>query len=324
MRSLPSSGKDRIERCRNALVIELVKKRGGFWDAVEDVRRRWSVAVQCRVPPQPDNPIGPLHFPPNAPPRVYGLDEGWEEWTRYSYEWRREIEELYTKFIPESARLSQPDQSREWWRTFVSACVVYAPPEDGLEEYADSHRHIFLGTYDPEDTFRDDYPKHFMSAPPIVYTRRAEGIERAYETYANDLAFRVAERVAERVRKEPGADFVDAVFEVLREDDDLREPIEADRKENPTRAYIEVRPWHTDKDVKSARAMIAATQDESGRSTKPKRTLRAVQCAVLKDRLGWSYEEIAAAYDWNAGSNVVGKHITDGRRELSEQQTSLS
>lgn len=311
MKSLPSSGWGEIERCRRALVIELVKERGEFRDAVEDLRQRWSVAARCQIPPSSEVP-GALHFPSNAPGPVHGLEEGWQEWTRFLHEWKREIGELYKNSIPEPARLSDPMQSREWWQTFLSACVVYAPPEKKLEEYADSHRHIFVGTYDPEDFFRDDYPQHFMSRPPIVYTRRAEGVENAYRTYTENLAF----RVAERIRDKPGADIVETVLETLRERD-LDGPLEADWIENPIRAYIEVRPWQKEKDIISAFRMISAMQDRSGRSPDPERPLRAVQCAILHDRCGWKYEEIEAAYGWTAGSNVAGKYIKDGRRILS-------
>lgn len=326
MKSLPSSGWGEIERWKRGLVIELVKQKGAFWEAVADLRRRWNVPAQGRIPPDLVH-IGNLHFPPDAPELVLDPKEkGWEERTNFSSGWRWEIVGLYNEFIPESARLSHPDQSRQWWCPFVSACVVYDPPEDKLEEYAESHQHIFLGAHDPEDPYRDDYPHLAMSRPPIVATRREEGIEWAYTAYADNLAVRVAERVAEQVRDAPDADTLNVIREALWEasrEEDLYEPIEDDRKRNPTRAYIEVRPWHTERDVISAFRMIAATQERPGRGSDPKRPLRAVQCAVLHDRLGWKYKEIEAAYGWGgdqtkANPNTVYKHIKDGRRRLSE------
>lgn len=315
MKSLPSSGYQEIERCKFALVVALVRRRGEFWDSVEDLRQRWEIKAQRRVPPDLKVPhTGALHFPPGAPSQVHGLEEGWEEWSIFLDGWKREVEKLYDNFVPEPARLTQTDQSRWWWSTFLSACIVYDPPDTKLEEYADSHPQILEGTYDPEDWFRDDYPKHFMSRPPIVYTRREEGIERAYRSVLDEFAL----RIVERLREEPDADVAKVIWEV-RGQSDLFAPVEADRAGNPTRAFIEARPWQKEKDVISAFRMISATQDRPGRrAADPKRALRAVQCAILHDRYGWKYEEIDEKYGWASGSNLAGKHIKDGRRLLSE------
>jgi hypothetical protein len=316
MRSLPSSGWSEIERCKRSLVIQLVKKSGDFWQAIDDIRRRWSIEAECRIPPAaPTLPPDSMHFPRNAPVRVNNpYKEGWEEWSFFLDEWKQELESLCDKAIPASARFSDSYLSRQWWGGFLSACVVYDPPDAELEGYADNHPQIFIGTYDPEDRFRDDFPKLFMSRPPIVYTRRAEDIERAYSRYAEEVAIRVAERL---LQDEPGDDAIKTVLEVLGERD-LDGPLEAERIENPTRAFIEVRPWHTEQDIISAFRMISATQDRENHGNRSRDPLRALQCAILHDRCGWTYEEIAGEYGWSVGSNKVGKYIKDGRTILDE------
>src|SRR5688572_5045649 len=128
MRILPSSGQSRIEAKKRDLVLSLFTKRGEFWDMVSGIRARWNIQAKVGIPPHVE--VYSLHFPPEGPKYAPPTEEGGEEWSRFAHEWDQELVNLYDQTIPEEYRLNSiPDTSRALWTIFLSACVVYDPPE---------------------------------------------------------------------------------------------------------------------------------------------------------------------------------------------------
>src|SRR5690348_898946 len=48
---LPSSARQRMLACRRDLVLELVLERGGFWERIQAIRRRWTITPIRQLPP---------------------------------------------------------------------------------------------------------------------------------------------------------------------------------------------------------------------------------------------------------------------------------
>jgi hypothetical protein len=48
---LPSSAGNRLRRLRHELVLQLYLRRDPMWDAIRDVRDRWNISAEMRIPP---------------------------------------------------------------------------------------------------------------------------------------------------------------------------------------------------------------------------------------------------------------------------------
>jgi hypothetical protein len=127
------------------------------------------------------------------------------------------------------------------------------------------------------------------------------------------------EEIGKRYLKPAGVD-TDAAIEEIFKDTDLSNEFWQKKQEVRRRWHIVVEPGITKNDVDEAFSQIPDAckgRDRSGGRAK-RNPLRALQCAILHDRYGWEYEQIAARYGWDAGSNVVSKYITEGRRILAD------
>jgi hypothetical protein len=123
---------------------------------------------------------------------------------------------------------------------------------------------------------------------------------------------------ADRRLKPLGIDLWAMVKEILFNDRELREERDRRRRENPARVYIDVDEYTTEKDVVNAFRLIRATQPTKvaqGRRTRDR--LACVQCALLHDGLGWSYERLAELHGWTDATRA-SKYVRDGRVILQE------
>jgi hypothetical protein len=154
-----------------------------------------------------------------------------------------------------------------------------------------------------------------MFAPPIVWLRDDDRLEKTTTEFYEGLVAALLEKYVHP----QGVSSEDALESIHRERPELFEQLMQGIHDNDSRPYIDVKPHHTQKDIESAFRVLRARH--SARPTpgpKNRDKLTAVQCAVLHDRHGWKYEDIAKKYGWDMGSNVVSKYIPLGRRILTD------
>jgi hypothetical protein len=126
---------------------------------------------------------------------------------------------------------------------------------------------------------------------------------------------RFVTRIIEHYNNVPDVDIENVVREAMRSPDFLA-PVREGTKKNLARPFIEVKPWHTEDDIRNAFRMIRSAQKESPRRGRPKRDqLTAVQCAILADRYDENENQIGERYGWTDYSRIA-RYIREGRQIL--------
>ena len=310
MLSLRSSAEERITFRKQTLIVDLVRKSGSFWDALSDIRCRWGIRAMVEIPPA-GMPFSP-HMPPDAPKYTPQLDGGGcEEWENYAEKWLQELGKLHDKCIPDDCRVGHRFSSQMFWERFLSACVLYDPPDDQLEEYASRHQIRLVGHRISEGAAPHRSAPYRTIAPPIRWMRDAGAVEEAMLEVLN----RFVSNIIEQHERTPDVPVADLIREMMRSPEFFA-PVREDGEKNPATPSIQVKPWHTEDDIRNAFRMISSTQKDRPRRGRPKRNnLRAVQCASLVDRYGWTEDQVGDRYGWIA-SGKAGKYIRDGRKIL--------
>jgi hypothetical protein len=202
------------------------------------------------------------------------------------------------------------------WYTFLSACLLFDPPDAGLEEFA------AYGDPTPITSLplgSDPDKGSGIVAPPIKYLQdpyKAQEDARWYwEQIINDIGERflkplgldvwaMAEAVKYR-RPKPGEEFYGPADEypnrVL---------------QNEPRPYIFVGEETTEEDVRRAFRLLKRQRGYSKRGRPPRDRLTAIQCAILVDRYGWSYQQLTKRYGWTS-KDAAKEHVGYGRELLS-------
>ena len=201
--------------------------------------------------------------------------------------------------------------SLDVWERFLSACLVYDPPVPGLVEFADKFDFATEGTLEPLGSG----PDYGMVAPPIRWMRDPETAESAKA----ELYWGMIESLIERYIEPQGLNAEDVLQDVLHNTPGLLEGLRKAEAENVARPFIEVRPHHTEEDIRNAFRMIAATHEErktqAGRS--PRDPLLAAECAILHYRYDWKYPQLADRYCWQ-DENLASKYVRSGREVLKD------
>jgi hypothetical protein len=307
MLSLASTGEDRIWLAKRLLVVELIRGRGPTWSRIQEVRERWGVEAQTQIPPRYEGRIyTPESLGPPPDPEEQFTDEA-DEWHAKYQEWISDLAALYNAVIPEEARSKFFVGSG--WDVFLSICVLYDPPETQLREFADSF-HWRGSNVHPRGGL-------VMYAPPIVWLSDAEHVEKTMTEFYEELLAALLEKYVHP----QGVSSEDALGSIRRERRELFMRVIQELCANESRPYIDVKPHHTQKDIESAFRVLRARQDVGPPQGRPRRDkLTAVQCAILHDRRGWTYEQIALECGINPDSNDVSKYIADGRCILKDGQ----
>jgi hypothetical protein len=301
MVSLPSSSENRIADCVQELVIALVKQSGNTWSEICEVRCRWGIAATTEVPPR--MATSSVYTPAGSPENVPVGEEGFDEWSEFIGRWGSELDALHDKIIPEDCHYGHIYESLHAWCQFLSACILYDPPDDKLDEYA-SRRLIYRTGLrgSPYD----------MTAAPIRHLRDHNAAENAWVAVLN----RFVNNLIQRQKQEPEKDIEELIRDTFRSRDHLV-PLGEYLDNNPAIPFIEVQPWHREDDIRNAFRMIRETQEERPRRGRRNRDqLQAVQCAIFADRYGWTEDQVSKHFGWeNYGK--AGKYIREGRRILS-------
>ncbi len=305
MGSLPSSGEDRVRQAKRRLVLELFRQRGLAWDRIREVRERWGIEASTQMPP-PNS--GQLYTPEFfGPPPEEQFGEQADQWYATHEEWTADLSTLYNTIVPEEARDSKYP-SASGWEVFLSVCVLFDPPETQLEDFAEAIRWKFSNVR-PRGGDR-------MSAQPIVWLRDDGRAEiTMMEFYEGLLAALLEEYVHPQ-----GVTTKDAMGCIREERPEIFERLRKGLRDNESRPYIDVRPYHRQEEIESAIKILVArheTRPTTGRNKRDE--LTAVQCAIFYDRhnprdptdkrrLTWTYERLAKEFgleSWRAAKEYV-------------------
>jgi len=259
-------------------------------------------------------------FPPERPRILYPEGRSGNEARETRRRWERELRAVVQETIPPGHARS--DLEREW-RSIVSACVFYDPPETDLLTFADRcvprpYGLVPAGKNYPVGGERGSLP--IMRAPPVRRLRDADAAERTERWFWR----RVLDEIGRRHLEPLGLDVWDLHDEVMDNTPDLIKEYRERLERNPERAYISVDEHTTARDVGRAFRMLAANRQAKSPAGAPRRDpLTALQCAILYDRHNgrephdarewkWTYEKLRARF--NLGSaRAAEDYVREGR-----------
>jgi hypothetical protein len=249
-------------------------------------------------------------------------EESYKAWDQFLKEWHGALNTVIERLVPKGLRTERIQYTSPRWQDFIAVCVLYQPPDTELvafAKYAMPAAEIILSPSPGEgmlDKFKsgEEEPRP-MVLPPIKQIRNPSE-DRALE--ARHWA-EILETVWELYIEPQGLDFEQMLLEACHSDNHRKRIDEWNNNKPQTegvRYYIEIDQFTTEDDVRRAFRMLSAAQKERPRAGRPKRDrLTCVECAVLHDRHGWAYEQLAQRYGWK-DSTLTSKYIADGRNIL--------
>jgi len=208
----------------------------------------------------------------------------------------------------------------ENWTKFLSACLIYDPPDTKLLEFA--------AYDDPVDTTGNlatsaaDSTTNRSSNTSVLPIERIPDPARLrddtlwyYRTAIDEIGKRFLEPLGRDIWK---------MFNTVtgpplggeKEGRWLSGEYHERVEDNKPRPYIFVEEITSRKDVEEAFRLIKASERYPTREGRPRRDrLVALQCAVFHDHHGWTYEQVASHFGW-VDHTLVSKYLRDGRRLL--------
>ena len=312
-RQLPSSADEGLRRLRGDLILQLFMRRGPLWEAVRNVRDRWNITPKVQLPP----PVVGWLLPEGAPERDYS-----KEYAEYLRQWDEEMSAIRVKVTPKPSVTTDDFFDYELkmsWIHFLSACVIYDPPDNQLIEFA-SYRNP-KPTYLPDGRFPPDRG-NLKGLPEMV----DPPIKSLWElTEVRDWFWkRVLDHIGERYLEPQGVDVETLLEAVMLDIPGLHEEHSEKYKQYSTHYYIEVDESTILDDVKNAFRMIRSVQKERPKAVRlPRDRLTAVQCALLharhnqadpedKRRRRWTHVKLADHFGLSS-PRAAGDYISDGK-----------
>jgi hypothetical protein len=383
---LPSSTATLVEELKRRLVCELYLRRGTFWKLVRACRMDWDLKPVIGLPP---TTTGLVLLPENKPEHSYAavsrsgvvnmhlseeqrkrIEEHNQSVAEFERTWYRDLDRIVKSTVPsELGAYNIGDRSITclpaggrrlgsgygFWLWFVSACVLYDPPETALLPFAECatpkpYRVSFGSLYRSQD----DDKSVSMLAPPIKV--------QADSGELRDMIMAQVHLILDEINRHHlqalGLDVHAMWHDVVRKSDVV---IEIYRQEEllKQRQYIEVHEHTTDEDVRAARRVIRAIQDrdrfrvlqaadpatrlkmlqEKQNSPQPRgKSVRdplvAIQCAILYDRHNekdpadgrrrtWTYERLAEEFGLKS-ARAATEYVIAGREILRKNKDTES
>jgi hypothetical protein len=319
-----SAAAPRIQRFKHDVVFNLFLRNGTMWEEIRTVRERWAISSTERVPP--DSWPG-LHYPEDGWPDKYdAAGEQASEWIELASGWSLELLTLARRLVPEVYRPTPIDETG--WASFLSACILFDPPETKLPLFAQLGGPRPLGLSPTDESWRNfGLPPYVMLASP-TRTLRDGDKTRFIEGW---FWRQVIERIGERFLEPAGLDIHEMMRAVMEDSPDLFKQREELRdQETPPRHYIAVDEKTTDADVRRAFRLISATLPERPEEGAPRRDpLIALQCAILYDRHNqadpadgrvwkWTHEKLAEEFGLKS-AKVAKEYVNLGRESLKKK-----
>jgi len=289
-----------MDSYKRELVIQLWQQRGLFWREIRAMRTCWDVSPTNGLPDNPKK-LKILALPP---PGVGRRDT--PEAQRVDAKWRSELSDIARAVVPQHLLGSEPTSIDYDWERFLSVCVLFGPPDERLEEFAQLGPFLAVSLL-PSGTVA-------MAASPVKVMHDAFEERRVAER-AWSWIF---EAVFELYLEPQGLARDDVLKEIHEARPEIRETRDQEWHDLRLRTYIEVGENTTWGDVTTGYKMIDEAREERPKTGRRKRDrLRCVQCAILHDRHGWTYEQIAEHYDW-LDYTLAAKYIAEGRKVLQD------
>lgn len=297
-------------------MLDLYMRRGPFWEAVRDVRDRWNISARTQLPPE--GVRGGL-LPQGAP----DFDNDRSAHMDYALQWGDEMLAVRDSVVPGArqriSRIHDDHRFELSWQQFLSACVLYDPPEDRLLEFASYGR--------PEPTYltggklilrgTQDLPR--MVDPPV---RSLWDLSTTGDWYWQ----RVLDHIIERYLNPQGVDVEELIEHAVICVPGLRQEYEERFRRYSERYFIEVDEYTTSEDLHSALRLVRSTTPRRSEGSRPPRDpLLAVQCAVLHGRdcvdqegkrRRWTYQSLADCFGLSS-DRAAKAHVLQGREILN-------
>jgi hypothetical protein len=288
-------------------------QHGAAWDRIREVRERWGIEAQTRIPPAyPGGLYTPESFGP-PPCEEQSGNEEYDQWHSTYQEWADDLSNLCNAVVPDEARYSKYFGG-SGWDLFLSMCVLYDPPETKLVEFADRIRWSYSNVI-PRG-------KHTMNFPPIVWLRNADRAETTMMEFFGGLL----EALIEEYVHPQGVASEDAIGQIREERPEIFERMRKGLYDNESHPYIDVKPYHTQEELESAIQLLVARHVARPPEGRPRRDeLTAVQCAILHDRYNrrkpdnrreWTWHLEKLAEEFGLGSRVAARDYVKLGREL--------
>lgn len=304
-----------MRRLRGDLVLQVYMRRGPLWEVVSEVRGRCNITAKVQLPPSVHGRLLPEDAPDADDHRRY---------SDYAAQWRDEMSAIRAKVDPE---LDVPTwdysdyQLEASWSDFLSACVLYDPPEDQLVEFA------AYGDLDPAflsggRILRKDTVERLprMADPPI---RSLWSLTELRDWYWR----RILEYVGERYLEPQGVDVEHLLEHPLTYVPGLHEEYRQQHERYSKRYYIEVDEYTSSEDVRNAFSMIIRSMQYPKRVKPQRDRLVAVQCAIFYDRHNqqledkrqrrWTYAKLGEEFGLSARAAkdyvILGREIIEER-----------
>jgi hypothetical protein len=231
-------------------------------------------------------------------------------------------------------------------RAFLIASLRYDPPDESLLEFADcalewlalrtpidEHQHLF----DPRDDaqglpiewmpYLPDYKLAIEKRQNVQSQLWLTAFENAIAMELEALGIDPVPVIAQAEERQPG------IFGELAREQCLEWAKSPD--DSPSgflkwvwqRAvpHIRVDDFTSANDVRDSFSVINTLRDRSGAMSKPLRDeLTCLQCAILRDRLNWTHEQIGQRYGWQVQyppkqiprCETARQHVAQGRQLL--------
>jgi hypothetical protein len=322
VRKLDSDEGRALLRFRDELVSQLFLKQGSFWDAVQDVRTRWDIKATVAIPPERAHLFAPEGI--SKPEDRQALQE-----------WENELNGVVQREIPQRYIHEYLERA---WKEFLSACMIYDPPETELLAFAEQcglspYGVVPPGVYyppKPGESLLDDITHKLggpfllvMLAPPIRSLRDPDEARETERWFWE----RVIDEVGKRHLKPLGLDIRGLVKDVVDNATELTREYHERQRLNPPRDYILVDEHTTTRDIQRAVQLLAARRQEKPRGgASPRVPLVALQCAILYDRHNekdpedarrkkWTYESLSREFGL-ASARAAQDYVREGRKLL--------
>ena len=196
----------------------------------------------------------------------------------------------------------------------MSACVMYDPPMPGLPGFAEVGAAELTREQAPKPARSG--PDYTMAQAPIVQLKDANRATKIVEKFYEGIIDQMIDKYLIPAGYDPAQVLDDVLFIGTPEAVERWRRREQAELENEARPYIKASSHNTEADIQNARRILAADEDERPRSGRDSRDLLLnVECAILKDRFGWTVEKIAKHYGWQ-NTTRPGKPIKEGRQVL--------
>src|SRR5215217_6205754 len=136
VRRLESKASSDLIALKLELVLELFMQRGAFWEAVKKLRDRRNIKAEVGLPYK--RLLIPLSPPELAEQREQiRTEEQRKQWEEARGRWTDDLLSIVLEVVPERFRSIHSTTSFHDWYGFVSACVLYDPPEAALLEFSE-------------------------------------------------------------------------------------------------------------------------------------------------------------------------------------------